>query len=344
MKEQMNGREKRIKYIDWLRAFGILLMIMGHIGFGGIFDKWIHGFHIPLFFLISGWFYRPGEAPGKVIVKKVKQLLLPYLAFGAVQLAVLIPFVTEYRNMRVIRYWLFDNTNSIPVASAGSLHISPIPGALWFLTALLLCELLYDLLDRILGLSWKLHAAVMILAVFGMTAGALLPFRLPWGMDASFAGMVFCHMARTCREKGLVKIFNLNLWQALLLGAAASASILLCPFVNMRTGTYGWYPAFICNALCASAAFWNICRIMEKACGGFRFPDLLSRRIEETGRNSIVYLAFNQTVILYINRLTDRAGLRGKAAAGIILVLSMAVLYMLEKLICSSRLKMLIGR
>ena len=340
----MNGRDKRIRYIDWLRAFGILLMIMGHIGFGGIFDKWIHGFHIPLFFLISGWFYRPGEPPGRVAFKRVRQLLVPYLAFGAVQLAVLAPFVPEYRSWRVFFYWLFDNTNSIPAASSGSLHVSPIPGALWFLTALFVCELLYDLLDRSFGLSWKLHAAVGLLAVLGMRVGTLLPYRLPWGMSASLAGMAFYHIARTYREKGSQKVLNLKLWQALVLGAAASVSILLSPFVNMRTGTYGWILVFTGNALCASAAAWNIAKISEKALNRLRFPGILQRRIEETGKNSIVYLAFNQTVILFINKLTDRAGLGGIAAAGIILILSMAVLYLLEKLICNSKFKILIGR
>mgnify|MGYP007030225338 CR=1 FL=1 len=33
-------------------------MIMGHVGFGGHFDKWIHAFHMPMFFFVSGMFFR----------------------------------------------------------------------------------------------------------------------------------------------------------------------------------------------------------------------------------------------------------------------------------------------
>lgn len=40
----------RINYIDIFRSFGIIAMIMGHIGFGQAFDYFIHAFHMPMFF------------------------------------------------------------------------------------------------------------------------------------------------------------------------------------------------------------------------------------------------------------------------------------------------------
>lgn len=46
----------RLDYIDVFRSLGILAMIMGHIGFGERFDYFIHAFHIPMFFFISGFF------------------------------------------------------------------------------------------------------------------------------------------------------------------------------------------------------------------------------------------------------------------------------------------------
>lgn len=52
---------KRFDEIDILKSMGIILMIMGHIGFGGIFDYWIHSFHMPMFYFISGFLYRKSE-------------------------------------------------------------------------------------------------------------------------------------------------------------------------------------------------------------------------------------------------------------------------------------------
>ena len=45
--------KKRIEYIDVYRGLGIILMIMGHIYFGKLFDIFIHAFHIPMFFIID---------------------------------------------------------------------------------------------------------------------------------------------------------------------------------------------------------------------------------------------------------------------------------------------------
>ena len=55
-------QETRLDYIDIFKGFGIILMIMGHIGFGSLFAFFIHAFHMPIFFFISGFFFlRFGE-------------------------------------------------------------------------------------------------------------------------------------------------------------------------------------------------------------------------------------------------------------------------------------------
>ena len=51
----MEARINRITHIDIFKGIGILFMVMGHIGFSSIFDKWIHAFHMPMFFFISGY-------------------------------------------------------------------------------------------------------------------------------------------------------------------------------------------------------------------------------------------------------------------------------------------------
>lgn len=33
------------------------MMVMGHVGFGNKFDLWIHAFHMPMWFIISGYFF-----------------------------------------------------------------------------------------------------------------------------------------------------------------------------------------------------------------------------------------------------------------------------------------------
>ena len=53
---------KRIEYIDIARGIGILLVVMGHNDFSLISPflfKLIYSFHMPLFFFMSGIFFKP---------------------------------------------------------------------------------------------------------------------------------------------------------------------------------------------------------------------------------------------------------------------------------------------
>lgn len=136
-------RVGRIEYIDILRAIGILFMIVGHLGIGGTkTDHIIHSFHMPLFFIISGYFYKTGEIK-KQIEHKVRTILVPYFVFGSFHY-VLWLFLNCNKTdnlLRPLQCLLFDCT---------SLDM-PIAGALWFLPCLFLAELMYILIVRLGG-------------------------------------------------------------------------------------------------------------------------------------------------------------------------------------------------
>lgn len=81
-------RKGRDKTVDILRGLGIVLMIMGHIGVGvqpyeQYFWIWYHGFHMPLFYVISGYFFAQSNVDeGDFIFHKARTLLVPYLFWG----------------------------------------------------------------------------------------------------------------------------------------------------------------------------------------------------------------------------------------------------------------------
>lgn len=343
MADRLSHTNDRIGYVDLFRALGILLMIMGHIRFGGHFDKWIHGFHMPMFFFISGWFFRSrDDVPiWNLIRKKAKSLLLPYLCFELIQWAILLPFIPAYRYESALFYIFTENTYKIPV-SAGTFDISPIPGAMWFLTAIFFADAIYICMDRILGCNWKLHVAVVVVVFVGMLISSAVSFRLPWALDAAFVGIGFYHVARLVRGSRAESLLNLKLWQTLLVGVVFSILIMLCPKINMRTGNYGWYLPFWLNACGAIVAGWNLARFTEQAME--RIAPFLLRWLKGIGKNSIVYLCLNQIVILAVTKCLDMAGWKGTIAKLPILFLTLAVLYGFEKLICCTRLKVLIGK
>lgn len=47
-------QERDLRY-DVMKGVGLLLMILGHIPVEGMVYKWIYSFHMPMFFLLSGF-------------------------------------------------------------------------------------------------------------------------------------------------------------------------------------------------------------------------------------------------------------------------------------------------
>uniref|UniRef100_UPI0026EC4C95 acyltransferase family protein n=1 Tax=Enterocloster clostridioformis TaxID=1531 RepID=UPI0026EC4C95 len=78
-------KETRIEYIDLARGISIVIMILGHLGFGETFDHLIHTFHMPIWFFITGWFAQNTKFSLRWVRKKTRQLLIPYFAFGLLQ-------------------------------------------------------------------------------------------------------------------------------------------------------------------------------------------------------------------------------------------------------------------
>ena len=72
--------KKRILYIDLLKGLGIMAMVLCHVGTNGYVRHLIYGFHMPLFFFVSGVFYKRKEQTFlSMILNKAKVLLVPYL-------------------------------------------------------------------------------------------------------------------------------------------------------------------------------------------------------------------------------------------------------------------------
>lgn len=79
---------KRIFYIDLLKGFAILCVIVGHISvfnpFCKILTDFVYSFHMALFFFLSGYLYSISSKKSikEVVLKKTKTLIMPYFAIS----------------------------------------------------------------------------------------------------------------------------------------------------------------------------------------------------------------------------------------------------------------------
>ena len=75
---------KRIDFVDLTKGVCIILVVMAHIG--GAFDKldkdsMLSCFRMPLYFFISGVFFKSYEGLLGFIIRKINKLIIPFLFF-----------------------------------------------------------------------------------------------------------------------------------------------------------------------------------------------------------------------------------------------------------------------
>ena len=71
--------KQRVEYIDILKGFGIIFVVLGHVTLNRDLYHFIYAFHMPLFFIVSGMFLHDKQG---FIRKQAKSLLIPYSSFG----------------------------------------------------------------------------------------------------------------------------------------------------------------------------------------------------------------------------------------------------------------------
>ena len=185
----MNSKntKKRVAWIDGVKSIGILAMIAGHIcSSGTLFDKLIHVWHMPIFFFLSGYLFSENhykKAYRHYIGKKVKSLLFPYFGCAALYFLIWIlkyhPDVEDIKKCIISIFWVNTN-NGLPIANA-----------IWFLTALFLCDTLFATIYFIIK-----SANICCLIGVGVAVSTSLAFPpqgicLPWGGNAAVVGVGF---------------------------------------------------------------------------------------------------------------------------------------------------------
>jgi len=330
-KKAVSAPQGRVVYIDLFRGVGVLLMILGHLGLGKAFDHYIHAFHMPMFFFVSGFFFKPAKGMAAFLGKKARTLLLPYAVFGLGHY--LLNILMGGDAVAPLKHLLFVNTIGLPIT-----------GALWFLTALFVTELVYHLLNRCLANRKLLHLAVIIIALAGNLLPKALPFRLPYAMDAGFTGVGLYHLGRLFKE-GLEKenslakrIYSGNIPACIIALIAGGFLIFQNRYINMRAGNYGSVPLFWINALLTTVALMILCRRL------YRGQRMLSPLLR-LGRNSIVFLCTNE-LFLYgweklLRRLVDLPAIGEKL---IVLFMAMVCMFIAERILTGTKLRLLIGR
>lgn len=135
----------RVYWIDYLKAFAIFLVVLGHSGLDddGWLKSWIYGFHMPLFVFVSGFFAHKPKSFSTAFMKDTKSLCIPYLFFSLF----LIPFfaIVNHLTGTIHRDTNFIIEVGLKLLMDDYYHCGPI----WFLGALLVIKTMYHSIGKI---------------------------------------------------------------------------------------------------------------------------------------------------------------------------------------------------
>lgn len=237
--------QKRDTTIDIAKAIGILLMILGHCkGLPYIFSNFIFSFHMPLFFILSGYFYKSRSMKDLFICGN-KHLVKPYLitAFFCIFLC-LTAGDWELVKDKIIGTVMSNGGWSHEMFGTNLPYIGPI----WFLLALYWCKLFYAYLKQ---KTEKCLLFSFIISTIALLIGKYV-VNLPFGILTGFCGMVFYCMGDYWKTKidGPIKtpflavgivIWALCIWKGHLELASFDCNLYPISMFAAFVGTYVTY-------------------------------------------------------------------------------------------------------
>ena len=192
--------KNRIEWVDFSKGVAMLLVVIAHTMQGGMYGSMVRGviysFHMPLFFILSGFTMRPSEnirSFGKKTLKSAKSLLIPAVLLYFAWICIELWRNTE--NLMSTDFWkgkaltlLFASASS---TMWGETFIAGI-GMIWFFFVLFWGKVLYDamqlLLRKIIRKEKNTELLLIVLsflfAFFGIMLGK---YRwLPFSLDVAF--------------------------------------------------------------------------------------------------------------------------------------------------------------
>lgn len=196
----------RFGFINVAKGIGIICVMLGHLG-NEMIDRVVFTFHMPLFFLISGYFLNDSVPILEFIKKKAKRLLLPYYVTGG-SICILLVLADIVRGL-----WgeiPSDFFNMIIAVIFGSCfdvteQIHGI-GAIWFLWALFWAALIVRLSCK---LKWRGAVWISLLALVSYVSYSFLV--LPLSVQPGCCAAIFVYLGWKLKIMDL-KRYITNTW------------------------------------------------------------------------------------------------------------------------------------
>jgi acyltransferase len=297
----------RLGWIDYLKAVGIFLVVYGHtMGVLPPLEKWIYSFHMPLFFLVSGFLMKPERLHHgfkTFFTRATKSIMVPYIIFS---LICYLFWLVIMRNMGTDAGEVTSVISpllAILYGTASSDAIQLIPIVLWFFPCLYIAHFMTYIVFK----SKKIYVSIVLSGVL-VVIGLLIPrnIALPFELEDALVAQAFIMLGFLAKKKAIVDyIFKHKpyIWAVILLVFGTFIAHLNCR-VDMRSSWYGNFGYFFCSSISITLGLAALFSKLPRC----RLPELISNNtIIIFPLHFLVYSCFNGIYVYVFHDITIRA-------------------------------------
>lgn len=153
--------------ITYMKATGIMLMVLAHCSNFELLYRIVYSFHMPLFFIVSGYCFKEKylHEPISFMWKRIKGLWWPYVKWGLFFLLLHNVFIKLNIYGERCNQHLYSRSEYLVQAENILFHMyntEPFPGGFWFIRALFFGSLIAcliikvgDMFAKLLGCDYK---------------------------------------------------------------------------------------------------------------------------------------------------------------------------------------------
>ncbi|MEA5453398.1 acyltransferase family protein [Sinomonas sp. JGH33] len=265
--------------IDLLRVVGVIAVVAGHVFEGPWVQRGIYGWHVPLFFFLSGYFWSRGRTLAEEAARRSRALLRPYVFWLSV---IGVPFVA----LRLLEGQGAKDA-ALPLVLGGAYLTRPF-SAFWFVTALFAACLAFRLLER---QSMPVKAGVVAAALLACQLAPRYVAHVPAAVGTAFAALVFMYAGQCARAFGPQLPTVWIGWAALAVGGVLAGGGTLLP-LDLKQALFGTPVASVAAAILICA---GLTRLAETY--GALVPPRAGRWISSLAQSAIMVVLSHSAVL-----------------------------------------------
>lgn len=272
-----------------MKGIGIMAVIAGHTNPDYITGQIISSFHMPLFFIIAGYLYKPTDLFWTKFKNDFRRLVIPYITTSLL-IGIALLFISRYyyaSMVFLVKAMYFATTEDH--TSMIWAHVPKI-GPIWFLLALFWCRTNYNFINYCVP-SYKSFIVIFISIIAVIIDRYIINF--PFSLLPGLSAMIFYLIGEHIRHNGISK-------SVISICALCWIIHLFFSRIDMCICMYKLYPIDICGAIFGTTATYQISKL-------FLRYKALSKVFSFFGRTSLILLCAHtfEWSILNINQRLD---------------------------------------